>query len=1225
MAATIQNIELPKKPRALDSSTSVQEVSQELVTNGSMEADANWSNQNTPTTNERSSAQANGGTYSRKVVGNSSGDGIKSDTFSLVEGRTYRVEFYYYLTSSSNNLLARLQDGDGSDLGVSEGFGTKDAWTKITFTRVAESTGDASYFKIYQNQGGSSTFYVDDVSVKEIDTFSNNNHGKIYSGRALEFDGVSDYLDTGYIASAQGITNDITVACWLKTTNAATSQFVFNFYQSTSDAFGLKINSSNIFINNDVDNVNADVYETGIFRDTWYRAVVVIDSLQMKLYLNGVLVGSGSSTADGLDSFTSNLYIGNRKGSGGSSPFTGMMSDFQVWGATWSADDVAYDFANPESLALNASGTALTEGNLKVWYPMQDGHRGQQSYILDGANTGLGDDIAVNGTFDSDLSGWTVINATGANQVTWVDGKARLLYDNAVSTNALGIRQSLLTAGTQYKVTFDIIVADGTYGAAKFYNYTTETATGLGTGSHAVYFTAVNSHFSIYRNAAGTDTDLTIDNVVVKAINDKHHATTVFTGDEMITEVAKNSTTFSGHNWQDLNITGTTVAVSGQKLVVVTDDGSSQEEGISLAASLIDGPNQDHPVTIGRTYRVSADLQNTAGVTTPSLQFAFGGASSPTFTITASEVTYTKDIVATADGNSGSLYIKHMGSVETGTTTFTVDNISVKEIGVASGWTDADQQLDIAQPALQSYNEMAYFTELKSSHIHIAPSGSSAVFNASDGEWNSISCWMCSEPGSSTMLWGVAGSRPNLYRLSDSSNYKIGYNTGNGDVFGITIAKSLVDNKWNHWVMNWKRNSNSSDTAIDTSDVELFLNGVKQTLSYVQNTNSNAASTIAENEFTLFSGSRSSNYQTVGTGTEFSVWKYQLTAADVLELYNDGKALDALTHSRVASLSGYWRNNGISRWMDLSGKDNHEDLEFTNGSCDTTDGDKTVTHNSTNAISVGLGVSGTGIQNGSYVASKTSETEFELSRAADATATDATLTFTRNIDQVMLIPQGVDGSRDTQGFIMNRARNTSSLNLPSTTNQRRYGQNQDAYVEVSKNPTLAPTGNFSLECWVKPQYRGKDANADDAFDSTLNTILNLGGGIADNDSSGLGCANNLKFYFYGPQDGSLGDDSAQADSAGVVGQWYHVVGVKDGTGAGGLKLYVDGAVQSNTGQSNDVVDNSHNMIIGGEIYGDGSVGRRYEDEVDAVKVYSKALSAAEVLRNYKATKGSHRN
>ena len=156
-----------------------------------------------------------------------------------------------------------------------------------------------------------------------------------------------------YIASAQGITNDITVACWLRTTNVSASQFVFNFYQSTSEAFGLKILSQKIQINNDVDDASANIYATTIFNDTWYRVVVVIDSLQLKLYINGILVGSGSSTADGLDSFTSNLYIGNRKGSDGDNYFTGLMSDFQIWDTAWTADDVTYDYLNPESIVLN--------------------------------------------------------------------------------------------------------------------------------------------------------------------------------------------------------------------------------------------------------------------------------------------------------------------------------------------------------------------------------------------------------------------------------------------------------------------------------------------------------------------------------------------------------------------------------------------------------------------------------------------------------------------------------------------------------------------------------------------------------------------------------------------------------------------------------------------------------------------------------------------------------
>ena len=32
---------------------------------------------------------------------------------------------------------------------------------------------------------------------RALDTSGNNNHGQIYSGKALEFDGVTDYLTTG--------------------------------------------------------------------------------------------------------------------------------------------------------------------------------------------------------------------------------------------------------------------------------------------------------------------------------------------------------------------------------------------------------------------------------------------------------------------------------------------------------------------------------------------------------------------------------------------------------------------------------------------------------------------------------------------------------------------------------------------------------------------------------------------------------------------------------------------------------------------------------------------------------------------------------------------------------------------------------------------------------------------------------------------------------------------
>ena len=66
----------------------------------------------------------------------------------------------------------------------------------------------------------------------------------------------------------------------------------------------------------------------------------------------------------------------------------------------------------------------------------------------------------------------------------------------------------------------------------------------------------------------------------------------------------------------------------------------------------------------------------------------------------------------------------------------------------------------------------------------------------------------------------------------------------------------------------------------------------------------------------------------------------------------------------------------------------------TDATCDTTDGDATVTMDSTASIEVGFSVSGAGIQSGSVVQSITNSTTFELSKNATATATDVTLTFT---------------------------------------------------------------------------------------------------------------------------------------------------------------------------------------------------------------------------------------
>ena len=49
---------------------------------------------------------------------------------------------------------------------------------------------------------------------------------------------------------------------------------------------------------------------------------------------------------------------------------------------------------------------------------------------------------------------------------------------------------------------------------------------------------------------------------------------------------------------------------------------------------------------------------------------------------------------------------------------------------------------------------------------------------------------------------------------------------------------------------------------------------------------------------------------------EVTVWNTNLSTTEIQELFNDGVALDATTHSKADNLLGYWRNDGIHSWID---------------------------------------------------------------------------------------------------------------------------------------------------------------------------------------------------------------------------------------------------------------------------------------------------------------------
>ncbi len=1200
MAGSFQKILKPTKYRAVDTSTSEQIVGEQLLGDPSFDTNVSAGATGTYWKCEDSNLSITGG----KAVWTGSYGGDDGDRrlvdqitgpLSVLTDR-YRIEIVV-----SDYTAGEIKFVSGA---YNTGFVINSAktWT-YDFT---PETGSGN-INIYAS--ADANLSVSDITVYKLESFGNNNHGQIYSGRALEFDGVSDYLDTGYGSDGNGVGTTHTVACWVYMDVFTGDKHIFDTRDSASD--GIRImgtTGSKLEYQLNADLAPSLISTVG-WPTTWVRAVFTYNGTTQNIYVNGVL--EATTTISETISTGVNAYIGARSFSSATNYFLGKLSDLQVWDAAWTASDVTFDYLNPESLALNNSGTSLTESNLKLWYPMQDGHRGQQSYILDGANTGpveillhesvdnayYGDmenlyvhtdnEIYVSGDTDNNIinrysndSDYPVISLDST--IKYSGTQSLKVVTNGTSTyNGVYIPAS--DAGSANKRS---VVAGGSY---KISGYTYRES---GTGNISVYAKkgdgsnwAMDGHsiqpssngvweywetyyiepeggddaYLLISEASGPHT-FYIDNIKWDKINDKHHATTVFYGDEEA--VNGDMETFPTlHATNDDTFTDESVDGS-QNITMVTETGFKHEGSKSAKCTLASGSTVGYATynktdyVIGRTYRAEVYMRQGASQTMTAFQM------------------FADDSIRGEDGTDGSAItpdntfsIAYVEFVATATTMminmkFTgtdshyayIDNFSIKEIGTATGWTDADQQLDIPQTALQSYNQLAWF-DGTGDYVDINPSGT--IWNTTDGTWNSISCCVhhaseSVDTNSQVMYFGTENGSPNFYILEkDSDEYDVGYNTGNGEVFGVELKKDFIHDKWHHWVMNVKMNSNSNDTAISSSDVELFLNGEKLSLSYVKGSNSNGMDIPAAGDINLFGSGTGTAYNPTGSITEVVIFNDQLTTAEVQELYNDGKILDARNHSLFATkCSGYWQNNGLAVWQDLTSNNN------------------------------------------------------------DGTPT--------NITETLLLPAGVDASRDTQGFLMNRQKSTNSANFPligpDATNTDMIGSTD---IVVNELVVDYHTNGFSCSFWVKAE-----AIAKPRFCISHQEDDNYGLGFHFRIASN----NNLYFLLSDSNDNAQDAGSWYSlNKSGVCdNEWHHIMGVYDPSTS--IKLYVDnGTATTDTstydgGALGDVSPSTF-LNIGSRRSGND---QQMIGEIDDVLLYTKELSDDERTRIYNAGKRSHR-
>ena len=841
---------------------------------------------------------------------------------------------------------------------------------------------------------------------RTLDTSGNNNHAQIYSGRALEFDGVTDYLSVSgsatpvtfvdYTAESTAANRAWTVAVWFNYDAVGTSpQYILGYDDGHADNAScnyLRLSDTETLNFYDLGGGASRNADTVLKPGTWYRAVWVYNgSDTINFYVNGAADGSGTLTAGDNNNADLNVGIIGTKILSGvmSHQFAGKMSDLQAWQGAWTQSDVTYDYLNPEQLALNNGGTSLTNSNLKLWYPMNNGHRGNQSYVLDASNTGLGDEMTTNGDFSNGSTGWTT-SVSNDSTVTISGGGATITNDGTTGYGSLAQASATFDANQVYKLTFDITAIDLNGGAnIAVYDYNSNASKTISAHS------ATGSVTSLI-NSNGTDgidvraivtngQSITLDNISVKPVNYKNNATTVFYGDNTIVAGDDNRDMGGANDWAPYG-TGTAedVTTTAGKLTVTTTTANAVQ-GASLPVA-----NAGTPV-VGRTYRIRAKLKRVSGLDPGTIVIYYGGVlgnittvggGGTTGQITNSEVEY--ETTVTATDASGDLLI-----VNPATTTalvFEIDDVEIKEVGIATGWTDADQQLDISQIALQSYNQLAWFDGV-ADYVSIADHND---FSFGDGSTTdsafSVSGWVFTNEATKCRIISKQDEWLLTLNGSDKPLFSL-YDNNASHQEQKVAADALTAGKWYHIVGTYDGTGGTSANG----GMELYVNG--ESVGTNTDAGTYAAMHNKSNAVLIGSFGIDSSF-TDGCVTECSIWNKELSATEVTELYNSGLALDATTHSGSSNLIGYWRNNGVATWQDLTANDR------------------------------------------------------------DGTPTSVT--------ETMLITAGADSSRDSQGFLMNRQRATNSLNLHDVT------EAGGMHCVVSNNPTLQFGSGGSVAFWMKP-------------------------------------------------------------------------------------------------------------------------------------------------------------
>lgn len=159
------------------------------------------------------------------------------------------------------------------------------------------------------------------------------------------------------------------------------------------------------------------------------------------------------------------------------------------------------------------------------------------------------------------------------------------------------------------------------------------------------------------------------------------------------------------------------------------------------------------------------------------------------------------------------------------------------------------------------------------------------------------------------------------------------------------------------------------------------------------------------------------------------------------------------------------------------------------------------------------------------------------------------------------------------------------------------------YVNFTSSGVLNITGNQTISLWVKSSTAVTNADIAGRWLSSVDNKkiwrLRVDGTLLTFRVSADGIANS--------------SDATTTISSAIDGNWHHIVAMYDGSSIG---VYIDGTLRGSTVYSGGLFSDVGSILRVGASSSGGGIAAYFEGIIDDVRIYNRALSAAEIKQLY---------